>query len=270
VQKRGFKLRFNNNSVQLTMKIETILSIVIGTILLSTTLFATGSPYANVKLKPIATNHAGQVLFQTFSDVNKEGSYSCTYDKFGWLVVSAYGLWDERVAYSTAEIFDKESCAKKDIVKYEAYKTGKINLKNPDKALKDILRKYYFNRTIKESNERFKVLELKPKQSCFLGKCIEKLLPQKSLDGLVATSLRTYKNSKNLRSSFYYQGVALVTTPFYVEEEIAIFGEKDNAWGHKSLFNLPTLTEGREYSPAYVDSIVFVEPLKFKEHKTSP
>ena len=67
-------------------------------IILSTFLNATGDLYINVKLKPMATNEYGEVLFQTYTDINTHGSYSCSYDKFGWLVVSADGTWDKRVA----------------------------------------------------------------------------------------------------------------------------------------------------------------------------
>ena len=240
------------------------LTIMIGLLLININIFATGSPYANIKLKPIATNYEGHVLFQTFSDVNKEGSYSCSSDKFGWLVVSAYGLWDERIAYDTSEIFNQESCEFNNKEKYEAYKNGKINLKNPDTVLKKMLEKYYFNRTVSESNEKFKVLELKPKQSCFMGQCMNKVLPQKSLDGLVSTSLIPCNGAKNLRSSFYYEGVALIKTPFYVGEETVLHSKGDNAKGYSSSFNLPTI-KPRNFDDVYIDSIVLVDSFKFRE-----
>ena len=83
-------------------------------------------------LTPIATNESGEVLFQTYSNINTHGSYFCTSDKFGWLVVSANGVWDEHVAYDTSEIFD-DNCNHKNKKKHDAYKMGKISLKNPDK-----------------------------------------------------------------------------------------------------------------------------------------
>ena len=249
------------------MKIKTEWLLLIGLLLLNINLFATGSPYANIKLKPIATNYGGQVLFQTFSDVNREGSYSCTSDKFGWLVVSADGLWDERVAYGNAEIFDKSSCEFRDKEKYEAYKNGKINLKNPDAVLKKMLEEYQFNRTIEESNERFKVLELKPKQSCLGGKCIEQVLPQKSIGGLLSTALVPSKDAKSLRSSFYYEGVALFRTPNYVDEETTLYSKGDNKNGYESLFNLPKQPRGREFYEVYIDTVVFVDPFRFRVPK---
>jgi len=234
-------------------------------LLLSTLLNATGSPYINIKLTPIATNYDGQVLFQTYSDINTDGSYSCTHEKFGWLVVSANGIWDERVAYDTSEIFD-ENCNHRNEKKYNAYKTGKITLKNPDRVLAKLEDKYYFDRSASESNELFNVLELKPKQSCFLGKCIDTVLPQKSLEGFVSKEL-IYGKSRNLRSSFYYNGVALIRTPFYKDEETTVYDEheRDNPKSYEQKFNLPKLAKGRSYDAKFIDSIVFVEPFDFRQ-----
>lgn len=162
------------------------MSKILSIILLSTFLNATGNPYINIKLNPISTNYEGAVLFQTYSDINTDGAYSCTHEKFGWLVVSTHGIWDERVSYDSSEIFD-DACNYKNKKKYDAYKKGTISLKNPDKVLKKILEKYYFNRSIAESDERLKVLELKPKQSCFQGKFIDEVLPQKSIDRFLST-----------------------------------------------------------------------------------
>ena len=238
-------------------------------LLITTLLNATGDPYINIKLKPIATNYSGAVLFQTYSDINTYGSYSCSYDKFAWLVVSADGIWDERVAYETSEIFDND-CNLRDKKKYDAYKTGKISLKNPDKILAKLQAKYYFNCSIAESNEKYKVLEIKPKQSCFSGKCIDKVLPQKSVEGFVSTTLRPRKNAQSLRSSFYYKGVALMRTPMYVNEETIKYDKykNDNPISYQQNFNLPKLAKGRRYSATFIDSIVFVEPFEFRQPTT--
>jgi len=234
-------------------------------ILLSTVLNATGTPYINIKLNPIATNYEGVVLFQTYSDINTNGSYSCTHEKFGWLVVSAHGIWDERVSYDSSEIFDN-ACNYKDKKKYDAYKKGTISLKNPDQVLKKILHKYYFNRSIAESNERLKVLELKPKQSCFQGKCIDEVLPQKSIDGFLPTKLSIGK-AQNLRSSLYYKGVTLMRTPLYENEESILYDkhQNDNPRSYKQQFNLPMLPKGSSYEKTFIDSIVLVKPFDFRQ-----
>ena len=85
--------------------------------------------------------------------------------------------------------------------------------------------------------------------------------------GSLSTSLETSKNAKSLRSSFYYEGVALFRTPFYVGED-TIYSKGDNAEGYDTVFNLPTLPRGRDYIPAFIDSIVFVKPFKFREPKS--
>jgi len=56
-------------------------------------LHATGDPAVNIKLTPIAVNEHKHILFATQSSINHIGSYSCSQNKYGWLVVHANGLW---------------------------------------------------------------------------------------------------------------------------------------------------------------------------------
>lgn len=67
-------------------------------VLLNSFLWATGPSYAQVTLTPIATNSNGKVLFQTYHNFNKMGG-SSEKRKYGWLVVSASGVWEEKVAF---------------------------------------------------------------------------------------------------------------------------------------------------------------------------
>ena len=69
--------------------------------------FATGPSGLIVRMKPVAVNPAGQVLLRTFYDSNKSGGHSLYRSeiRFGWLIVSAQGLWKE---YKHAEIMAGE------------------------------------------------------------------------------------------------------------------------------------------------------------------
>ena len=159
--------------------------------------FATGSPKIKIKLIPMAVNEHGYVLFATKSLKNPIGSNSLYRYNFGWLVVNKDGVWDER------EAFHSSQSEKKDGPIYKQYDDGEINLKKPDDVLKIIMARYGFQSDNKLKKEGW-VLAIKPHQSCFQGKCIDKPLKQKTLGEVASTILHT-----PIRSSFYYKGVAL-------------------------------------------------------------
>lgn len=162
--------------------------------------YATGPSYASIKLKPIATNPHGEVLFQVSSDINPTGAYSIRYEKFGWLVVSSKGVWDERAA-----LMGKDDDNPKFLSKIKDYENGKINLQNPDMVLKVLMKKYGFKKHTPLINEKNKILELKPKQSCYLGKCVEHTLLQKTIEKYYCKNIKV-----SVRSTFSYKGVILV------------------------------------------------------------
>ena len=164
-------------------------------------LFASdASANIHIKLTPIAV-HADKVLFSTqkVEDIvggSDDGERYCVEKDFGWLVVSATGIWDERNAYH----YD---CKKESKERYERYLQGKVTVKTPDKTLKELMGKYGFSKYSVLEKEPY-LYDIKPKQSCFKGNCIERTTKQKTLGQVKSTNLHA-----SIRSSFYYKGVAL-------------------------------------------------------------
>lgn len=123
---------------------------------------ATGSSFAEIKLTPIATHENGEVLFQTYSNINGMGAHNNSYIKIGWLVVSSAGVWDEEVALFGYEGENQKKWKQVD-TQISAYREGKINLKSPGSVLKKLMLKYNFTKETPLIYEKNKILELKPK-----------------------------------------------------------------------------------------------------------
>ena len=183
--------------------------LIISLLSLISIVYATGPSYASITLKPLATNSHGEVLFGVSRDINPTGANSIKYEKFGWLVVSSSGVWDEKVAF-----IGKDNNLK-NLSQIEKYNKGKINLKNPDKVLKALMKKYGFTKQTPLINEKYKILELKSKQSCYMGKCINKVLQQKTIENYHCNKIEV-----PVRSSFSYKGVILVHNINHFEEKL--------------------------------------------------
>ena len=66
-------------------------------LLFSSTVFAAGPSYLTIWMDPVAANPSGQVLLRTFYRSNQSGGQPLPGSeiRFGWLIVSAQGLWKE-------------------------------------------------------------------------------------------------------------------------------------------------------------------------------
>jgi len=228
-------------------------------VLLNSFLWATGPSYAQVTLTPIATNSNGKVLFQTYHNFNKMGG-SSEKRKYGWLVVSASGVWEEKVAFVVNNLVGNPN--KKLEKRLGEYIAGKVNLSHPDKVLKNLMQKYDFNSDTPLINEKNRVLELKPKQSCYLGKCIDFSLTQKTIEGHKSTDIRNA-----IRSSFMYKGVALFQNTMHYEEsepnDGATFEHLENYLGERDIGYDITNIDGI----VLLDSYVFRKPLNSTQSK---
>jgi hypothetical protein len=221
-----------------------------------TLLFATGDPAVNIKLTPMAVNMHKQILFATQSSINRTGSYSCSQEKYGWLVVSASGLWDEQEVF----VAQDDKCIDTNETKRHAYKTHKIGLQNPDSVLKELMHKYRFHKdsTLKK---RTMAMEIKAHQTCFDGECIEKSLQQKTLYGY--TSL---KIQNAIYSDFYYEGVAIFHNvvedfrPDDVERKAMSKGAKFNIPFHNPFYK-------NGYPISRIDGVVLFEPYGLSQEK---
>ena len=169
---------------------------------LSTAVYATGTSYATIKLTPIATHPHGEVLFKIYRNINGRGAGTLHAIRYGWLVVSSQGVWSERVALVGNDSPDMSA-------KILAYEKGEINLVTPDIVLKELMEKYGFTADTPLINERHKVLALKPTQSCYLGRCVDRVLLQKTIENYYSDSIET-----TVTSHFTYKGVVLVHNSF--------------------------------------------------------
>ena len=220
-------------------------------------LFATGPSMATIELTPIATNEDATVLFQTYRNISPGGGYGAKNEAYGWLVVSAvYDIWDERITLKG------DNNDPKSREKLEAYEKGKVNLAHPDKVLKNMMEKYYFDKDSKLVSEKYSVLELKPKQSCYKGKCIERVLTQKTIENHTSTniveSIRGYK--------FFFKGVALFSNGIEYENEE---GEGEVVYGGE-FNNFENLWNGdKNYDLGYelmsIDALTLFDPYIFRE-----
>ncbi|MCF6191406.1 MAG: hypothetical protein L3J51_13105 [Cocleimonas sp.] len=211
---------------------------------------ATGFPEIKIKLIPLAVNQQGYVLFATKSLKNPMGSNRIYRYDFGWLVVNKEGVWDER------EAFHSSLSEEKDGFKYKQYDAGEINLQQPDKTLKELMEKYHFKADNKLKKESW-VLAIKPHQTCFKGKCIERSLKQKTLGEVASTIVHT-----PIRSNFYYKGVALFHN-IYETGRIDEVEKKEQ--GSSFDFEQEQIVfEGEKYPRrhphSYIDGLILFDP----------
>jgi len=154
------------------------------------------------------------------------------------------------------------------IKRLNAYKENKINLSNPDKVLKNIMEKYNFNATTPLIYERHKTLELKLKQSCFVGKCIEKVLPQKTIEGYYSDNItaRTngyaYDYDGNItKKPFIYKGVALLHNYLTYADDVKTYG------GEFNLTNFNFVGGASSFDEMDIDALVIFDPYSFLQPK---
>lgn len=120
-------------------------------LLFSSDAFATGPSGLTVRMNPIAVNPSGQVLLRTFYDSNKSGghSFASSEIRFGWLVVSAQGLWKE---YTHAEVSAVEGGADEYDRQWKIFKRymnefeSSFDWDNPPASVQPILKTYKFDR----------------------------------------------------------------------------------------------------------------------------
>lgn len=212
-------------------------------------LFASGKDASlHIELKPIAVS-GDRVLFAT---QKYESWYfpldPCVKRDFGWLVVSAAGIWDERKAYHY-------NCQKESKERYERYLKGKIDLKNPDIVLKALMKKYGFF-GYSTLSQRPYVYAIKPKQSCFKGACLEQTTKQKTLSNLISQKLLG-----PIHSNFYYQGVALFHN--VRDDNTSIYPEPNMSDGISEGASF--FSEAKKYNTSYIDGLVLFDPYMFTQ-----
>lgn len=191
---------------------------------------ATGPSYAEIKLTPIATHENGEVLFQTYQDINGMGAHHNGNVKIGWLVVSAVGVWDERIALVGYEGEDFKEWNRVDAL-ITQYREKKFNLQNPDKILKALMKQYGFTKNTPLMIEKDNDFEIRSHGICYAGVCEKRSIQQKTLQGYVSEKM--FKKTKGhklnyendvIREPFVYKGVFLVHNRHHFDSEIKNYG----------------------------------------------
>jgi hypothetical protein len=180
-------------------------------LLFSSAAFATGPSSITVQISPIAANHSGQVLFRTFYDMNRSGghSFSRSEIRFGWLIVSAQGLWKE---YKHAEVIAVEGGADEDDHLLKMFKRymnefeAPFDWANPPASVHPILKTYKFDRAhAVDPNLGKGAVNWTPKGVYSKGKLIARGASQLTLGR--KSSVRG--TGSEVEAAFHVRGVAL-------------------------------------------------------------
>lgn len=182
---------------------------------------ATGPSSADFKIVPIAHNGKGVVLFKTYYTVNATGGHSLQKTEYGWLVVSANGLWEESLhrVFDPEKVPDDQQADRWD--QYHKEFQRDFDWASPPLSVQPLLRKYRF-----ANHRRFSrttgagAVTWEPQRVCVRSTCTPGRTVQRSLH-----SFRS-ERGKGLfvKSSFYYAGVAVFNSS--VDEEDKSHGAK--------------------------------------------
>ena len=180
-------------------------------LLFSSDAFATGPSGLTVRMNPVAANPSGQILLRTFYDSNKSGGHSLGSSeiRFGWLVVSAQGLWKE---HKHAEVIAVEGGADEDDRLQAMFKRywyefeSPFDWDNPPVSVQPILKTYKFDRAhAVNPNLGEGIVKWTPRGIYSKGKLIARGARQLTLGK--KTSVRA--TGSEVEAAFYTRGVAL-------------------------------------------------------------
>jgi len=120
-------------------------------VLFSTAAFAAGPSYVTIWMDPVAANPSGQVLLRTFYRSNQSDGQplSGSEIRFGWLVVSAQGLWKEYGHFSMKETEDGSSEDKSQGEMFNRHMNefeSPFDWANPPASVQPILKTYKFSK----------------------------------------------------------------------------------------------------------------------------
>lgn len=162
-------------------------------------------------MNPIAVNPSGQVLLRTFYESNRSGGHSLSSSeiRFGWLVVSAQGLWKE---YKHAEVIAVEGGADEEdrlramfercLSEFEA----PFNWGDPPASIRPILKTYKFDRAhAVDPNLGMGTVKWTPKGIYSKGKLIARGARQLTL----GKKTSEWATGSEIEAAFFARGVAL-------------------------------------------------------------
>ena len=120
-------------------------------LLLSSAAFAAGPMYVTIWMDPVAANPSGQVLLRTFyrSNLSDGQPIPGSEIRFGWLIVSAQGLWKESGHFAMKETEDGSSEDKLQGEMFNRHMNefeSPFDWANPPASVQPILKTYKFSK----------------------------------------------------------------------------------------------------------------------------
>jgi hypothetical protein len=121
-------------------------------LLFSSSALAAGPSYVTIWMDPIAVNPSGQVLLRTFyrSNLSDGQPLSGSEIRFGWLIVSAQGLWKEYGHFAMKETEDGSAEDKSQGEMFNRHMNefeSPFDWANPPASVLPILKTYKFSKT---------------------------------------------------------------------------------------------------------------------------
>ena len=182
---------------------------------------ATGPSTAEFKIVPIAHNGKGVVLFKTYYTVNATGGHSYQEVEFGWLVVSANGLWEETLdrVFDPDKVPEDQQSETWD--RYHKEFQQDFRWASPPLSVRPLLRKYRFAKhqgfspTTGDGVVRWESERVCVRRTCTPGRTVHR-------------SLHSFRSERGkglpVKSSFYFAGVAVFNSS--VDEDDKSHGAK--------------------------------------------
>lgn len=194
------------------------------------TAHATGPSSAEIEIVPLAVNGQGVVLCKTESHINLMGAQSLKGMEYGWLAISADGVWDEQLENRIDEK-EAEGGDRLDTIMHDY--AQRTDLHAPPPSLRRMMERYGFT-----ENDTLKVTQPTREVTwdygrlCAGPRCLEEKVAQRTLKGI--TSIE--EDGSPVKAHFVAAGVALFANKDYtgVDEgqQGAIFGVVNMFQGH--------------------------------------
>jgi len=180
-------------------------------LLFSSTAFASGPSYLTIWMDPVAANPSGQVLLRTFYRSNQSGGQPLPGSeiRFGWLIVSAQGLWKE---YGHVSMKETEGDSAEDKRQGEMFGRTMTEFEapfdwdSPPASVQSLLKTYKFSKAHAVDPGLGKgLLKWTPRGVTSKGKMQERDAVQLTLGKM--PSLRG--SGSDIEAAFFTRGVAL-------------------------------------------------------------
>ncbi len=120
-------------------------------LLLPSVAFAAGPSYVTIWMDPVAVNPSGQVLLRTFYRSNQSVGQALPGSeiRFGWLIVSAQGLWKEYGHFTMKETEGASAEGKSQQTLFDRYMNefeASFDWANPPAGVQPLLKTYNFSK----------------------------------------------------------------------------------------------------------------------------